>query len=150
MAQNRLKAKGRREKGTYVGIPHAITRSREYAALTAIAVKLLVDITDQFNGINNGDFQATWPFMQRKGWRSKATIRRALDELIEKGFIVVSRQGGRNLCTLYALTFLAVDDCKGKLDINETRIPLNFWKTKLGVPKLGQLDPATRPTHETK
>ena len=147
MAQNRIKAKGRREKGTYAGIPHAVTRSREYASLTAVAVKMLVDITDQFNGKNNGDFQATRPFMQRKGWKSKATIRRALDELVDKGFIVISRQGGRNLCMLYALTFLAIDDCKGKLDIEETRTPLSFWKKSL-VPKLGQLDPAMRSTDE--
>jgi hypothetical protein len=93
MARSRIKAKGRRESGTYVGIPHAITRSREYAALSASAVKLIIDLADQFNGSNNGDLQATWPFMQDKGWRSKATLYRAINELLHREFVIVSNQG---------------------------------------------------------
>ncbi len=138
MARNRLKAKGRRENGTFVGIPHSVTRSGEYAALSAAAVKLLLDLADQFNGSNNGDFQATWPFMKRKGWKSKATLYRALNELLETGFAIVSRQGGRHKCNLYALTFHAIDDCKGKLDIAATNAPPNNWKKSV-VQKLGHI-----------
>ena len=150
MARTRLKAKGRREKGTYVGIPHSITRSREYAALPAPAVKLLIDLADQFNGFNNGDLQATWRLMERKGWRSKATLYRALNKLLERGFILVSRQGGKHKCTLFALTYLAIDDCKGKLDVAETIVPPNTWKTNSVVQKRGHISTETRPIHVTK
>lgn len=150
MARTRLKSKGRRENGTYVGIPHAITRSREYAALSAIAVKLLIDLADQFNGSNNGDFQATWPFMKSKGWRSKATLYRALNELLNREFVIVSRQGGRHVCSLYALTFLAIDDCKGKLDINETTVPSSAWKKNSVPQKLGHIGLKTGPIHAAK
>ena len=150
MARNRLKTKGRRENGTYVGIPHAITRSREYASLSASAVKLIIDLADQFNGSNNGDLQATWPFMNKKGWKSKATLYRALNELLNREFIIVSRQGGRHACSLYALTFLAIDDCKGKLDIHETSVPSSAWKKTSVAQKRGQCSPETRPIHATK
>lgn len=150
MTRSRAKAKGRREKGTYAGIPHSITRSKEYAALSASAVKLLVDLADQFNGSNNGDIQATWPFMRNKGWKSKATLYRALEELLQRQFVIVSRQGGRHKCTLYALTWYAIDECKGKLEIDETRAPCNAWKTKSVVQKLGQCGTETRPIRAAK
>lgn len=138
MARTRLNAKGRRENGTYAGIPHSVTRSPQYAALSAHAVKLLLDFTDQFNGKNNGDMEATWPTMQRKGWRSKKTLYRAIRELTQAGFVVVSRQGWTRTCTLYALTFLAIDECRGKLDIAPTAAPYNTWKTKTAVPQVYQ------------
>ena len=150
MARSRIKAKGRRENGTYVGIPHAITRSREYAALSASAVKLIIDLADQFNGSNNGDLQAPWPFMQGKGWRSKATLYRAIDELLHREFVIVSRQGGRHKCSLCALTFLAIDDCKGKLDIHETTVPSSAWKKNSVAQKLGHIGLKTGPIHVTK
>ena len=31
---------------------------------------------------------------------------------------------------LYAITYLAVDECGGKLDINETRTPEHSWRKK--------------------
>jgi hypothetical protein len=44
--------------------------------------------------------------------------------------LAVSRQGGKNQCTLYALTFLAIDDCGGKLDIGETSRAPDDWKRR--------------------
>ena len=49
-------------------------------------------------------------------------------ELEEKGLIRVSRQGGRNQCTLYAITWQPIDDCSGKLDINATTTAPHDWK----------------------
>jgi len=57
-------------------------------------------------------------------------MRRALKELEDAEFLIVSRQGGKNQCTLYALTFLAIDDCGGKLDIGETSRAPDDWKRR--------------------
>ena len=55
---------------------------------------------------------------------------KAKRELLESGLITVSRQGGKNQCTLYALTFLAIDDCGGKLDMGETCRAPDDWKRR--------------------
>jgi hypothetical protein len=44
------------------------------------------------------------------------------------GFIEQTRQGGKNQCSLYAVTWLAIDECNGKLDVNPTRAASNLWK----------------------
>jgi hypothetical protein len=66
--------------------------------------------------------------MQERGWHSKETLQNALEELRHYGFLTLTRQGGRNLCSLFAVTWWAIDDCGGKLDVGETRVPSNEWR----------------------
>ena len=128
MAMNHRKAKGRRSGGGFIAIPHAILESEAYAVLSAPAVKLLLDLFGQFRGSNNGDFAMAWSMMSKCGWRSKDTLYKARDVLVDKGFIVQTRQGGKHQCSLYAVTWLTIDECKGKLDCRPTRAPLGYWK----------------------
>ncbi len=121
-------AKGRREKGRFIAIPAPVLESDEYAQLSPAAVKLMVDLNTQFKGHNNGDLSATWSMMKKRGWKSSATLFRALTELLEKGWIVKTRQGGRHKPNLFALSYLAIDDCAGKLDIKPTAAPPGTWK----------------------
>lgn len=133
------KAKGRANNKPFVKLYRDILESPEYAKLSSYGVKLLVDIYGQYRGTNNGDFCAAFnSVMKKKGWRSKGTLSRAVTELREKGWIELSRQGGRNKCNLYALSFLSVDECRGKLDIPETAIPSHTWKQKklISVPQI--------------
>jgi len=74
--------------------------------------------------------------MQKRGWHSKGTLDRALKELKAKGWIIVSRMGGRNMCSLYALTFQAIDECKGKLDIYPSNVASGDWKKLDLVPPI--------------
>jgi hypothetical protein len=127
------------EKGGYVPIPHIVIRSQGYGNLSAYAVKLLNDLLSQYYGSNNGDFQAAFSLMRKRGWKSKGTLNRAIKELIESGFIEVSRRGGRNKCSLYAVTFYAIDECKGKLDISATNAPTSIWKRNEPVPDIQTL-----------
>jgi len=131
MTINRIKAKGRRETKRFVGIPLVCMQHLNYIELSMPAKVLLWEMCYQYNGFNNGDLCATFSMMQKRGWRSKGTLDRALKELKAKGWIVISRMGGRNTCSLYALTFQAIDECKGKLDIDATTTSLGFWKEKL-------------------
>jgi hypothetical protein len=66
--------------------------------------------------------------MKLYGWHSQGSVHKALTELLALGFIEQTRQGGKNQCSLYAVTWLAIDDCKGKLDVNPTRVASNLWK----------------------
>jgi hypothetical protein len=129
----------RGEKGGYAPLYYCVTRSQAFANLSAHANKLINEFLSQYNGSNNGDFSATFSLMQKRGWKSKGTLNRAIKELIESGFIEVSRQGGRHLCSLYALTFYAVDECKGKLDIAPTRTPKSLWRKNEPMPDIATL-----------
>ena len=133
---NRLKAKGRREKGPFAGIPKACMKHLNYIELSMPAKVLLWEFCYQYNGFNNGDLCAAYSIMQKRGWRSKGTLDRAIKELKAKEWIIVSRMGGRNMCSLYALTFQAIDECKGKLDILSTRVASGSWKKLILVPPI--------------
>lgn len=126
----RQKIKGRKERGSYFGFPHAVMDSDNYLQLSAQAVKLLNDLGRQYNGHNNGDLCATWSMMEKRGWKSRSTLYKALKELLYYGLIILSKQGGKHAPSLYALTWQAVDECKGKLDIKETVIPSGDWKVE--------------------
>jgi len=136
MARTLRKSKGRADSGPVTVIPKALLESEEYAALTAHEVRLLIDILVQFNGYtNNGDLQCTWREMQKRGWRSRDTLARALHGLLDKGFIVKTRQGGKHRCSLYGVTWVEIHECKGKLDVKPTRLALGSWRNK-SVPRL--------------
>lgn len=128
MAINRPKAKGRKERGSFAAVPHAVLGHPNYAVLSPRAVKLLWDLYAQYRGQNNGDLCAAFSVMRKKGWTSKDQLWKATTELRERGWIVVTRQGGRHKANLYAVTFQAVDECNGKLDMKPTAAPLGTWK----------------------
>lgn len=125
----KLKAKHseRTEKGGFIRLPHTVMRSHTYANLSAYGVKLLVDLANQFNGKNNGDLSLAYSVLKSKGWQSPSTLNKAIKELLVKGLIEITRKGGRNKCSLYALTFHAVDECDGKHDIKATQRPKSLW-----------------------
>ncbi len=132
MALNRAKAKGRRETGRFAGIPHVVMKHPDYIGLSYPAKSLLFELALQYNGYNNGNLTAAWSVMLKRGWRSKSTLSRALDELKSKNLISLTRSGWfanpGSRCALYALTWQAIDDCQGKqLEISATIRPLRSF-----------------------
>jgi hypothetical protein len=99
-----------------------------YNSLSHTATRLLFEFARQYNGHNNGDLCAAWKLMHVRGWRSRDTLDRAKRELLDHGLILLTRQGGRRKANLYALTWRAIDECKGKLDIGPTRVPPGDWQ----------------------
>ncbi len=126
---------GRAESGSFFAIPHAVMASPAFKNLSGYAVKMLCSLGGQYRGSNNGDLGAAWRVMQPQGWRSRDTLLRALRELIDAGMIEQTRQGGLNRCSLYALTWHAIDDCDGKLDVRATRVPSGLWKGTATIQK---------------
>lgn len=119
-----------REPGQFLPFPCVALQSAEMAKLSAHACKLLLDMLSQWRIGNNGYLCAAWSVMKNRGWRSKETLAKSLKELEESGWLIRTRQGGRNLCSLFAVTFLRIDDPHpGKpLDIGPTVGPLSYWR----------------------
>jgi hypothetical protein len=143
-ARDRYKdAKAAREPGQFAPIPSICLRSPEFARLSPYAVKLMFDLLSQYNGNNNGDLCAAWTLMRPRGWRSKSTLQKALRELCDTGWLLLTRQGGRHTASLYAVTFYKIHECKGKLDVSATSAPLSTWRKTL--PPLPDLTPTRMP-----
>ena len=123
--RSRSRVKGR-SNGSFMSVPHMILEHEQYAKLPMRAVKLLIDVYAQYRGKNNGDLCATWSMMKKRGWKSQDTLNKALNDLINQGWLVLTRQGGRHQASLYAVTFKGIDECGGKLDRPANPRPLNY------------------------
>lgn len=118
----------KREGRGFTPLPHVVLQSAEFAALSAFAVKALLDLLAQYRGDNNGDLCAAWTVMKARGWRSRDSLAKGLGELLERGLVVVTRQGGKHKASLYGVTFYEIDWCGGKLDIEApTRAFMGAW-----------------------
>lgn len=130
MSDRRARMTGRRGSGIvgqFVALPHTYFDTEEFHALSARAVKLLIAIALQFNGTNNGDLCATFSTMRRSGFRSADQLRKALCELRAAGWVMTTRYGGRNRPALFAMTWLAIDPCGGKLEVPRGP-PRHLWR----------------------
>ena len=96
--------------------------------LSPRATKLLLDVLTQYHGTNNGNLEATFNTMQERGWRSKSQLAKGISELCDTGFFRQTRQGGLHGCSLYAVTFFAIDECGGAHDEQATRTAPGDWK----------------------
>lgn len=108
------KAKYHDPKGQHVRIYATLLKSPAYQVLSHAAKALFLDLRISYNGTNNGNISATLADMKHKGWRSSATLFKALYELRAMGFIAVTRMGGLKqggrVCSLYRFTDLEVYD----------------------------------------
>lgn len=130
-AKRRRRQHGRRTDHSYLGIPHYILRSPEFGGLDPWALKLLIELAGNYNGKNNGDLSAAFSTLSKRGWNSPGTLYGAITRLIGSGWIVRTRQGGRNRCALYAVTWWAIDACEGQwLEVREETVPRHAWKTQ--------------------
>lgn len=127
------KAKNRRAEGPFAPIPCSVLNHDNFKKLSSKAVKLLMDMVSQLrfkNGgtVNNGDISVAMTIMKDRGWCSKESLNYALRELTYYGFVQLTRQGGRHKASLYAVAWWAIDECGGKLDVRETRVPSKEWQ----------------------
>jgi hypothetical protein len=112
-------------KDSFYQMPRKVHRCADYRGLSGSGVKLLNALNFQFRGKNNSDLTAAYSVMQKQhGFRSKATLHKALKELLDAHLIVMTRQGGLGRCSLFALAWRPIDDCTGRaLDLRPTKIP---------------------------
>lgn len=100
-----------------------------FRARSVHAKALLFELLSQYNGRNNGDLCCAWGLVKDRGLGSRRTVQAAEKELERSGWSYRTRQGGRNQANLYALTFIDIDECNGKLD-SHVRVGerLSYWK----------------------
>ncbi|GAA5101636.1 hypothetical protein [Wohlfahrtiimonas larvae] len=132
--QKKLKAQEEINGATFSMLRHDVFNSKAYFALSPIAAKLLLDAMAIYNRLNNGDLSFAFSVMKDKGWNSETTLRKAIKELLDAEFLILSRQGGRNnRPNLYALSFYNINDCLNKdgfskIDIKATKKAPDNWK----------------------
>jgi hypothetical protein len=98
----------------FAGVPRYVIDTPAFKSLRGNSVKLLVLLASQYKGNNNGDLIITHSFY-KSHFKSSQTMYAARDELEEKGFIATNAYGGMScggykVPSLYALTWLPVDD----------------------------------------
>ena len=98
--------------GRHVRVYVSLLNSPAWRELGQSASRLFMDMRATVAGTNNGNVSATLSDMKHRGWRSSATLSKALYELRTMGFIAVTREGGLKMgtrvCTLYRFTDLEV------------------------------------------
>jgi hypothetical protein len=92
-------------------VPRALADSLAFRSLPVSAKVLWHDMMMQYRGANNGNINAALSEFKHYGWRSSATLAKALAHLMAHGLIRETRKGGKragNLkqCCLYAFTHL--------------------------------------------
>lgn len=136
--KNRYKnAADKRDGGAFVTLPLCVLNGAAYLGVSAHARMLLFDLVSQYRGDNNGDLCAAFSMMKRRGWKSTHTLHAAKLELIEAGLIVETRKGARpSKASLYAVTWYALDDCGGKLEVSARAFPRGAYRFKDPPPVL--------------
>ena len=135
--EQRRRIKGRQSIKQFLMLPHTVLNHPKFVSLRPRAVKLLLDIAAQYNGRNNGDLCAPLSLMSLRGWNSSDQLHKAKKELVRNELILVSRQGGLNKATLFAVTWVPVDECNGKLDIAATKTAPVKWNDRSLSPPRG-------------
>ena len=117
-----------------MALPYCILEHENYIRLSGTATKLLIDIFMQYNGKNNGSFKATWDYMKHKrGWRSEETLNLAKQELIHYGFILCVKAGGLRSHSLYAVTWLQIDEADDVSILNsyvKAKVVPSLWRER--------------------
>ena len=117
-------------EGGYNAWPHVCSEHWCFKRLNPLAKALLFELLGQYRGNNNGDLTCSHSILKDRGGKSRTTVEKYREELERSGWIVRTRQGGRNQPNLYALTFRKVDECKGKLDGHiKIEHRYDYWKT---------------------
>jgi hypothetical protein len=125
----RPKITGRGKDHSFLRLPHFLLDSTEFASLSGNAVKLLLDAAKEFKGANNGNLNLAWSRLAQRGWVSQGTAHRAKHELLDAGFLECTRHGGRNRCSLYAITWEPIDACdRAQLEVKPTTVASHLWR----------------------
>lgn len=128
--------------GTYAALPHRLLDSVAFMGASHRARSLLLELIRQHKGSNNGRLHLTRPYLAERGWRSSDQIRKAETELIERGLIVKTKQGGLNHGpNWFALTWLPISDFR-ELDIQASGYSQGAYSLLNPLP--GKDSPVTR------
>jgi hypothetical protein len=126
--RTRVRLKARSDNGpSFIKFQHRMLRHPAFMSVSAHACKALRFLASQYTRSNNGDLTIAWKVAKAQGLTANGPLRIATKELVQKGFVIQTRQGGRNRCSLFALAWFPIDECGGKLDVPATRVAPSTW-----------------------
>lgn len=79
--------------GQFASMPYPMLRSAAWRSLKGPAIKVFLELHTRYWGGNNGELSLSLGEAARILGIGKATAQAAFDELIEKGFIEMTKQG---------------------------------------------------------
>jgi hypothetical protein len=105
-------------EGRHIRVYDVLFDSLAFRTLPGSALKLWLDLRTQYFGSNNGRIPCTLNTLERRGWNSNQKLRRALQQLLDRGLLKCTRQSGPNKfhrASLYAFTDLDIarNDAEG-------------------------------------
>lgn len=115
----------------FAAIPIYLLEHPDYWSVSAKARDLLTCLASQYNAgnANNGDLCAAESVMKKYRIWTNPTRKRVLKQLEDAELVVKTRQGHKRRCSLYALSWLPIDECPGKwLEIGPTKKPFKNYK----------------------
>ncbi|MFC4270592.1 helix-turn-helix domain-containing protein [Sneathiella chungangensis] len=84
---------GRNKNEQFVPLPYAMVRSEAWLSLSSGSIKVYVELRSKFNGGNNGELSLSYATARKKLHLGNSTIEKAFDELEERGFIALIKEG---------------------------------------------------------
>lgn len=129
--------------GSYTPTPHRMLDSQAYIGCSSRAKALLLELMRQHTGSNNGHLHLSNDWLARRGWTSRDQIAKAKAELIKRGLIVQTRQGGLRIGpSRFALTWLSISNFAG-LDITQSQYHPGAWSLLDAPPTVKKCDDRT-------
>lgn len=123
----RIKKPSESAPGRFAALPHVVLDSPAYTKASVAAKALLNEVMRQHNGSNNGRFHLAHTWLAGRGWPSKSSVEKARNELIERGLIIQTKQGGLVVGpNWYAVTWLSITNYVG-LEIGPHQYHPGAW-----------------------
>ncbi|MDP8161954.1 hypothetical protein [Phocoenobacter skyensis] len=115
---------------SFIALRHDLMGSDEFKKLSGNAVKVFIILIGGYNGYNNGNLEAVQTHKEaiNRFGISKATLHKALKELVDNQFLEITRQGHKNQCSLYSATCFPNHCRNGVHLIQPQSRPSDKWK----------------------
>ncbi|WP_265562800.1 hypothetical protein [Sphingomicrobium arenosum] len=105
--KRKVNAKGRNEGAKHVRLYEAMLSTAAYRSLKPPARALLVELNRLYNGSNNGSlFCSQRHAAKALNYSSRASVKAAFDQLIDRGFVKENQKGGFDWKNGHATTFI--------------------------------------------
>jgi hypothetical protein len=114
----------------YALLPLDVLQSEAVRTLPHYAYPVLLALAVQFNGRNNGDLCATLGTLRPFGVTSNEQLVKSLRELLRRGLVIKTRQGGKRPlgCSLYGVGWVRIHESeKYDVGVGATIKPVNGW-----------------------
>lgn len=128
------KSNKRKGEGQYAPLPYGLLKSDAWRSLSGPALKVFMELHTRFNGSNNGKLILSYSEASDALHIGRASVRRAFEDLIEKGFVVLEKEGNwyRRRAHEWRITTKPVQKPSGRTPATNDWHKYRRPKTKVG------------------